>query len=46
MVLSEAAPFELVERGAVLDQPVSFDFAAESWADAIGVLLSGEGFTL
>ncbi len=44
--LSEAVPFTLIERGAALDQPVSFDFEASDWADALGVLLRGEGYTL
>ena len=46
MELSERVPFTLIERGAALDQPVSFDFEASDWADAIGVLLRGEGYTL
>ena len=41
--LSEAVPFTLVERGETLDQPVSFDFEASDWADAIDVLLRSEG---
>ena len=44
--LSEAVPFELVERAEALEQPISFDFAVESWEDAIGVLLRGEGYAL
>lgn len=44
--LSEAVPFTLIERGETLDQPVSFDFEASDWADAISVLLRGKGYTL
>ena len=44
--LSERVPFKLIERGETLDQPVSFDFEASDWADAINVLLRGEGYTL
>ena len=44
--LSEAVPFTLVERGEIPDQPVSFDFEAADWAEAIGVLLRGEGYSL
>ncbi len=43
---SERVPFTLIESGEALDQPVSFDFEASSWEDAISALLRGEGYTL
>ena len=44
--LSEAVPFELVERGAALEELVSFEIEASTWEAAFAELLRQEGYAL